>query len=135
MCAHDWDSLSQVLSDSVPLSLPSLRRVAGLLKWQLRVPKNMKAEVTRPRTGRVTSILSHRQRSPRPFQIQKKGNGSRSSTGGGSNQSPLSLPLPQGGLGTRGQRAYRLTSIVYELTQEALTEAPAWRQAHVRSWN
>lgn len=135
MCAHDWDSLSQVLSDSVPLSLPSLHRVAGLLKWQLRVPKNMKAEVTRPRTGRVTSILSHRQRSPRPFQIQKKGNGSRSSTGGGSNQSPPSLPLPQGGLGTRGQQAYRLTSIVYELTQEALTEAPAWRQARVRSWN
>lgn len=135
MCAHDWDSLSQVLSDSMPLSLPSLHKVAGLLKWQLRVPKNMKAEVTRPRTGRVTSILSHRQRSPRPFQIQKKGNGSRSSTGGGSNQSPPSLPLPRGGLGTRGQRAYRLTSIVYELTQEALTEAPAWRQARVRSWN
>lgn len=135
MCAHDWDSLSQVLSDSVPLSLPSLRRVAGLLKWQLRVPKNMKAEVTRPRTGRVASILFHCQCSPRPIQIQKKGNGSRSSTGGGSNQSPPSLPLPQGGLGTRGQRAYRLTSIVYELTQEALIEAPAWRQARVRSWN
>lgn len=61
---------------------PSIR-VAGLLTCQLRAPTTMKVEAIRPRTGSVTSDITHCQTHSRPVLIQKRGSGYQFPMGGG----------------------------------------------------